>query len=181
MTTPKGSRTDYLGLVVLAGVLGMVAWRVMSAGGGGAPVPVGTPRPEFVVEGWLNLPEGEEVEPDGKLIVVDCFATWCGPCRADLPNLALIAADYGRRGVQFVSLTQETAADMKQLEALIKGTPGFNWPVGYGAFDFMNEVDVKYIPTLILFGRDGKARWSGNGSYGLEQALDEALASSAGE
>jgi thiol-disulfide isomerase/thioredoxin len=175
MTKPR-SWTDNLGAVVLVVVLAVVVLRLLSRGGGVAePVPIGTPLPPFGVAGWLNVPEGDEVDPTGKVVVVDCFATWCGPCKADLPHTAEIAADYRRRGVQFVSLTQETAEDLPQLNALIKGTPGFDWPVGYGAFDFMNALDVKFIPTVVLFGRDGKARWSGTGSYGLEAALDAAL------
>ena len=178
MSSRPRSVVDLLGLVVLIGVLGLVAWRVLRAGGGDVPVPIGTPRPPLDVAGWLNLPDGETVEPDGQLLVVDCFATWCGPCRADLPRTALIAADYRRRGVQFVSLTQETADDIPRLETLIKDTPGFDWPVGYGAFAFMNEANIRGIPTVILFGRDGKALWSGYGSYGLERELDAALAES---
>jgi thiol-disulfide isomerase/thioredoxin len=177
MTKPR-SWTDNLGAVVLVAVLAVLVLRLTNRGGGlagPAPVPVGTPLPPFGAAGWLNLPEGEDVDPAGKIVVVDCFATWCGPCKADLPHTATIAADYRRRGVQFVSLTQETAEDLPQLKALIKGTPGFDWPVGYGATDFMNALEVKFIPTVILFGRDGKARWSGQGSYGLEDALDEAL------
>jgi thiol-disulfide isomerase/thioredoxin len=175
MTKPR-SWTDNLGAVVLVAVLAVLVLRLLNRGGGTAePVAVGTPLPPFGVAGWLNMPAGEEVDPAGKVVVVDCFATWCGPCKADLPHTAEVAADYRRRGVQFVSLTQETAEDLPKLQALIKGTPGFDWPVGYGAFDFMNALDVKFIPTVVLFGRDGKARWSGTGSYGLEAALDAAL------
>jgi thiol-disulfide isomerase/thioredoxin len=183
MTKPR-SWTDNIGAVVLVAVLAILVLRLIGAGGmagGPPPIAVGTPLPPFGVTGWLNVPEGEQVDPVGKIVVVDCFATWCGPCKADLPHTATIAADYSRRGVQFVSLTQETAEDLRQLKALIKGTPGFDWPVGYGATDFMNELRVKFIPTVILFGRDGKARWSGTGSHGLEAALDAALGEAPGE
>jgi thiol-disulfide isomerase/thioredoxin len=181
MTKPR-SWTDNLGAVVLVAVLAVLVLRLLNRGDGVAePVAVGTPLPPFGVAGWLNLPDGEEVGAGGKIVVVDCFATWCGPCKDDLPHTAEVAADYRRRGVQFVSLTQETAEDLPKLNALIKDTPGFDWPVGYGAFDFMNALDVRFIPTVVLFGRDGKARWSGTGSYGLEAALDAALDEALGE
>jgi thiol-disulfide isomerase/thioredoxin len=181
MTKPR-SWTDNLGAVVLVAVLAVLVLRLVGRGGGGAePVPVGTPLPSFGATGWLNMPAGEEPDAAEKIVVVDCFATWCGPCKADLPHMANVAADYRRRGVEFVSLTQETAEDLPRLESLIKGTPGFDWPVGYGAFDFMNALNVKFIPTVVLFGRDGKARWSGAGSHGLEAALDDVLEESRGE
>ena len=62
------------------------------------------------------------------------------------------------------------------IEHLLTMTPGFDWPVAYGAVKFTNSLPIRGIPTVIIFGRDGKAIWSGIGAYGLEAALDDALA-----
>jgi thiol-disulfide isomerase/thioredoxin len=177
-STATRSLLDRAGLVLVACVAALLAWRLLKPVESEPPVAAGTPLPPLKVDGWLNLPEGETFDPMGELVVVDCWATWCGPCREDLPRMALLAADYRSRGVKFVGLTQETAADVPLIKRAIAQTPGFDWPVGYGAYDFMNALNVRAIPTVILFGRDGKARWSGHGSGGLAEALDEALAES---
>ena len=169
----RRSLTDRVGLVLLIAVAALVVMRL--APRIGTPVAVGTQLPELNAEGWLNLPDGEAFDPAGKLVVVDCWASWCPSCLADLPDLATIAADYRPRGVQFVGVTQETAADLPAIEATISRTPGFDWPVAYGATEFMGRLNIGAIPTVILFGRDGKVRWSGNGSSGLEQAIQDAL------
>jgi thiol-disulfide isomerase/thioredoxin len=174
-----GSRSfpnlDTLGLIILAGVLALVVWRVQRSSRE-QPVPPGTPMPSLDSVSWLNVPEGETVDPAGKIVVIDCWATWCGPCRAALPHLALAAAHYKPLGVQFIGVTGETETDVPTIEKLIDSTPGFEWPVAYDGNEFLRALDVRVIPTVIVFGADGKALWSGVGSDGLEAALDAALA-----
>ena len=175
--TSRNTRSlpDRAGLALLALVAALIAWRVLRPAAGEFPVAAGTPLPPLKMEGWLNVEDGEPFDPTGEIVVVDCWATWCGPCREDLPRMAELAADYRRRGVKFVGVTQETAVDLPEIESAIAHTPGFDWPVGYGAYEFMNALNIRGIPTVILFGRDGKARWSGHGSYDLAAELDEAL------
>lgn len=167
--------SDHFGLVLLACALAFVAWRVFSSDGGPTPVAVGTPLPPIEAEGWLNLAEGESFDPAGEIVVVDLWATWCGPCREDIPRMALIAAEYRPRGVKFVGFTQETAEDLERIEAFMKRIPGFDWPVGYGAIEVMKALDPPGIPTVVLFGRDGKARWSAHGTHGLQRELERVL------
>lgn len=168
---------DVLAIVAIAVVLGLVAWR---SGVGVRPTAVqpGTPMPAIDVDGWLNLPEGQSFDPTGKIVVVDLWATWCPPCRAEMPRLAKVAAQYRPLGVEFVGLTSETERDVPAIENFIASVPGFDWPVGYGAMEFWNALNIPGVPTLVVFGRDGRARWSsvGAGQPGLEAALDEALA-----
>jgi thiol-disulfide isomerase/thioredoxin len=179
MTDTSGRRSavsDRLGLAVLILVIAFLAWRLLRVSGVSPMIPVNTPLPPLAAEGWLNLAEGESFDPMGELVVVDCWATWCGPCLRDLPNMAEIAADYRPRGVMFVSITQEPTADLPAIKGVVERTPGFDWPAAYGGNEFMDALGVRGFPTVVLFGRGGRARWSGPGSYGLRAALDEALA-----
>ena len=176
MPSRSYSFPDKLGLLILAGVLGLVVWRLQSSRRE-APVAPGTPLPPLTTVSWLNVPEGEAVDPAGKIVVVDCWATWCGPCIASLPHLALAAAHYRPLGVQFIGVTSETEEDVSTIKQVIETTPGFEWPVAYNGDDFLAALNVRVIPTVIVFGPDGRALWSGVGSDGLEDALDAALAS----
>lgn len=176
---PPRSESRRFDLVLTIGlplILALLIWNVVARRRGGQEVPVGTPLPAIDAQGWLNVPDGAPFDPAGKLLVVDLWATWCGPCIRGLPEFARIAAAYRPLGVAFLGVTQESERDRQRIEQVIQSTPGFDWPVAYGAVEFMNSLPIRGIPTVILFGRDGKAVWSGIGSYGLEAALDDVLA-----
>jgi thiol-disulfide isomerase/thioredoxin len=173
------------------GVLLLVVILIFSRGGGinvGSPVAPGTPLPELMAEGWLNveetpasrqrqrpaIPSRENLA--GKVVVLDVWATWCGPCVASMPKLARIHQQYESLDVQFVGLCAEPPSSRGAIENFIASVEGFTWPVGYGVDPTLDLLGIEALPTLVVFGKDGRATWSSISTSGLEAALDEALA-----
>jgi hypothetical protein len=93
-----------------------------------------------------------------------------------LPHVARIAAKYQPLGVKFLSVTDEEESDIADVQEVVDGVEGFTWPSAYGGMVFSDALGVSAIPTIALFGRDGRCLWSSHGTYGLEPALDAALA-----
>ncbi len=93
-----------------------------------------------------------------------------------MPELATLYAKYQPLGVEFLGLTSETESDRPKLESFIASVDGFDWPVGYGTMPMRDMLGIQVLPTVIVFDKDGRAVWSGSQLYGIEAAIEQALA-----
>jgi thiol-disulfide isomerase/thioredoxin len=95
----------------------------------------------------------------GKVVLVDFWATWCGPCVAEMPNVLAAYEKYHDKGFEVigVSLDEDPQAVLDFVEE--RNIP---WPILYSheAGGWKHPLAVKYgingIPTVILVGRDGR-------------------------
>lgn len=93
----------------------------------------------------------------GKIVVLNFWATWCIPCRKEMPDLAAIQNDYAALGVQVVGAGADTLADRSRVLQFVKETR-INFPVWLGATtDDMKRFGLgPALPGTAIIGRDGK-------------------------
>lgn len=92
---------------------------------------------------------------DGKVIVVDFWATWCPPCTKEIPHFIELQEKYKDK-VQFVGLN--VGEDEAQIREFVK-TMGVNYIIGYSN----DEIERKFggitgLPTTFIIGKDKKIR-----------------------
>lgn len=91
----------------------------------------------------------------GKVVILDFWATWCGPCRMEIPGFIELQKQYADKGlvVVGVSLDQDGASVVKNFME----KTGVNYPVVLGDEKIVNAFGgVEGIPTTFVIDRDGK-------------------------
>lgn len=120
------------------------------------------PAPSFVVEKWIT----PKPAMAGKFVLIDFWATWCGPCRQSIPHLNALQEKFKGQLV-VVGLSDESEADIRRM-----AQPKMNYSV---AFDTsartMREVQVKGIPHALLIDPKGVVRFEGMPHYLTEKGL----------
>lgn len=119
--------------------------------------PLPAPLAQVKIAGWTNTQQPPTAEDlAGKWVVVDCWATWCGPCIMSMPELAEFRRQWPEDEVVVIGLADDDAAALPQIQRVIESVPGFNWPVAYGGGYAMQQLGISGIPTLILYSPDGE-------------------------
>ena len=110
----------------------------------------------------LTLPDmaGTEMplaEWRGQLLIVNFWATWCAPCREEMPEFVRLQTEFGAKGLQFVGIAVDDADKVRQFAAEI----GLNYPAligGHGAMELSRTLGnrVMALPFTVIVSRDGR-------------------------
>jgi thiol-disulfide isomerase/thioredoxin len=98
----------------------------------------------------------------GKVVLIDYWATWCGPCRMEIPGLIKLQSDYGSKGLQVVGLS----IDDRPVEQVIKFVKSAG--INYSVFVVGENATKKWggfegIPMVYLLDTKGKKVWQHEG------------------
>jgi thiol-disulfide isomerase/thioredoxin len=107
----------------------------------------------------------------GKVVVLDFWATWCGPCRRALPVVQKLH-EKQMKDVEIYCVNVFERDGGAQIEGFWK-SGGYPMPVALGTQDWATAFGVSSIPTLFLIGPDGQVRYR---HQGFSPYLDEELA-----
>ena len=121
----------------------------------------------------------------GKILVVNFWATWCPPCREEMPGFSRLSTKYAANGVQFVGISIDTLNNVRDFE---KTTP-VSYPLLIGSMDtIQNTVPIgnsaQALPFTAIFDQKGKLHSVKLGRLSeseLEHRLDELVSKEKGQ
>lgn len=137
---------------------------------------VGAPAPKLGLEKLLQAPKDAEVDWDalkGQVVVLEFWATWCGPCVGAIPHLNELAKEFEDKPVRFISVTDEKEAVIKKF---LKKRSMRAW-IGLDTDKSMHRAyGIRGIPTTFLVDKDGKIAAVTSPTQVTAKVLNELLA-----
>lgn len=178
MTPPAQRSEAWVGALVILAVGSVVALAVVQSR---QPPKREPPAPARQVALPL-LGGGKAAVPQGKVTLVDFWATWCAPCRVSMPRLQRIWQEYRPSGVEIYSVDTDDPSPEREpqvREFLLQNRLDF--PVVLDDGQASRAFSVASLPTLMLLDKQGKVAWrhigalTGAQETDLRAALDRAL------
>lgn len=105
--------------------------------------------PEAAAADLLKMIRAER----GKVVVVNFFASWCPPCKEEIPDLIELRSKVAAEHMTLLGISVDE--DPKQLEAMVDSIP-FNYPVYRGVKDLPEVFAISSIPRLLIYDKSGK-------------------------
>lgn len=150
--------------------LSLVLALILAATTRAAPPPPGQPAPDFT----LRASTGKNLklsEFRGQVVMINFWATWCAPCREELPHLDRLYQQYRKAGFALlgVNIDDNPRAAQQMAEQL-----GVRFPVLFDATKQVSKrYDVDAMPTTLIVDRDGKVQYLHRGyKAGVEKEYE---------
>ncbi len=180
--------------IALAIGLGLMVSASMAIASDDSLLTIGSEAPALDIEHWVQN-GNDRFKPvtkfeNGKVYVVEFWATWCGPCRVSMPHLAALQEKYADKGVQIISISDEDRETVDEfLKTKFKEGKDENQtyddvtkayclttdPDGSSNNDYMEASAQNGIPTAFIVGKDQKIEWIGH-PMEMDEPLEQVVA-----
>lgn len=169
----------FIGVAVIATVAGVFTGQWLRGdpndgeAGTGPAAMLGQPRPPFT----LGAADGRRVSADdfnGQVLLVNFWATWCTPCRKEMPMLDAVYERLAPEGLQIVGIALDDVARARAFAERL----GIDYTILVGAGDVMatglawgNQAGL--LPYTVLVDREGIVRWTFLGELKEAELLEQ--------
>ena len=117
--------------------------------------------PDFTLKG-INDSTFTLSELEGQVVLINFWATWCGPCRMEIPEFNELYENYHKKGFELLGISiSDTKKQLKNYTNSYK----VEYPLLYGSAKDINKITKDYggvyaVPSSFLIGKNGNIIWS---------------------
>ncbi len=104
-----------------------------------------------------TLTDADFGEFKGRVVVIDCFATWCGPCVGEIPHLTEIVNNYDNSEVAVISVGSSSDSEIGLRQ--FKKDYNMDWLVARDTVGVFNKYGIQAIPTIIILDQTGNIHY----------------------
>ena len=137
----------------------------------------GKPATEIDVDTWIG-DATTLADNHGNVIVLDFWATWCGPCVASIPHNIELVNHYGNQGLTFIGI-HDSKSGWDKADAMLK-SKGVNYPVAKDTGQTTTAYNLQFWPTYVAIDRTGTIRAAGLRPDKVEDVVKVLLAEAGG-
>ncbi|HHT9126673.1 MAG TPA: TlpA family protein disulfide reductase [Candidatus Brocadiia bacterium] len=107
----------------------------------------------------INLSELKEKisSKKGTVLIVDFWATWCPPCRREIPGFINLYKKYKDKGLEIIGVSLFIKKGIQEVQTFVQEF-GINYPIFFGDNEIGNAYKVEGIPTTLIIGKDGETK-----------------------
>lgn len=139
-------RTAFLVLAVL--------WLAGSVPAPAGAATAGQSAPDFTLKD-LSQKKIKLSDYKGKVLILNFFATWCPPCRVEIPELVKIYQENQAKGLVVLSIALDTDGLPQVLNKFVKDMK-IPYPVLVGTMSLVDQYQISGVPTTLVITREGK-------------------------
>jgi thiol-disulfide isomerase/thioredoxin len=138
--------------------LTIVLIAALFVAGCSAPINTGALKESGLLDYDFTMVQGVKPEP-GKPLVIEFWATWCGPCHKLFPYMSDLVEDLEGTGIQFVAVTNESFNLTQEFIRVRQ----LSYPVAVDIKDeYGRALKVNYIPYAVIVNAAGEVIWTGH-------------------
>lgn len=144
-----------------------------------APVGVGVKAPDFAVTTLDSIPARRTLaDYRGKVLMINIWATWCPPCRVEMPSIEQLHRAYGGKGLKILAISVDDPGTDAQIRSFVKQY-GLTFEILHDPRGQEGRVSKDYqttgYPETVIIGRDGIIRKKLLGATDWNSAANRAL------
>jgi thiol-disulfide isomerase/thioredoxin len=172
METKKANKNPILSplvIVLLIAAFAAIGVQLFKNRSGNAANLIGAMALPIQIDEWIT-PHPPDL--DGRVYVLEFWATWCPPCVQSIPHMIELTGKYKNNAVSFIALSVDKSSE--PVKKVVKAR-GINYYVGMDN-GLAEKYSVRGIPAAFIIGRSGQVVWQGHPmSASFETAVVDAL------